>query len=145
MTGIWFWSPKISGGLVSSEDARIAILAVLTGATLLGVADVVAGFYDADDFLIVESGSDVVDPLLTAAAAGGFVIAAGMVYALGGFLLSFRASNRSAGDNPWDGQSLEWATSSPPPPDNFAQPPARVTSEAPLLDLAEAHMDGEDT
>ncbi len=28
-----------------------------------------------------------------------------------------------AGDNPWDGSTLEWATSSPPPPYNFATVP----------------------
>ena len=27
-----------------------------------------------------------------------------------------------AGDNPWDGQTLEWATSSPPRPENFDEP-----------------------
>jgi hypothetical protein len=31
---------------------------------------------------------------------------------------------RTAGDDPWDGDSLEWATSSPPPPHNFAELPA---------------------
>jgi len=145
LTGVWFWSPKISGGLVSSEDARISLLTLLTGATLLGVADVVAGFYEAPDFLITDSGSDVIDPLLTASAAGGFIIAAGMIYALGGFLVSLRSANSTAGDNPWDGQSLEWATTSPPPQGNFAEPPARVVSEAPLLDLAEVDTDGGET
>jgi cytochrome c oxidase subunit 1 len=41
-----------------------------------------------------------------------------------------------AGADPWDGHSLEWATLSPPPRDNFATVPA-VTSYAPLLDLRE--------
>ena len=41
-----------------------------------------------------------------------------------------------AGDDPWDGQTLEWATSSPPPRHNFdALPPMR--SFAPLLDARE--------
>jgi hypothetical protein len=41
-----------------------------------------------------------------------------------------------AGADPWDGQTLEWATSSPPPRHNFdALPPIR--SFAPLLDLRE--------
>ncbi len=144
LTGVWFWSPKISGKLVASEHGRIAILALLTGATLLGAADVVAGFYDAPDLLLFETGSDVVDPLLTASVAGGFIIAGGMVYALGGFLASFRSSNPAAGADPWDGHSLEWNTSSPPPVANFTEPPARVVSEAPLLDSAEADNDGED-
>ena len=44
-----------------------------------------------------------------------------------------------AGPNPWGAYTLEWATSSPPPPFNFnlAYPVPRVRSYAPLLDLRE--------
>ena len=43
-----------------------------------------------------------------------------------------------AGDDPWDGNTLEWATSSPPPPHNFdVLPPIR--SERPLFDLTHGH------
>jgi cytochrome c oxidase subunit 1 len=36
-----------------------------------------------------------------------------------------------AGDNPWDAGTLEWATASPPPPQNFDRIPL-VTSREPL-------------
>jgi len=40
-----------------------------------------------------------------------------------------------AGDNPWEAWTLEWATSSPPPPHNFdALPP--IKSRRPLWDVA---------
>jgi len=39
-----------------------------------------------------------------------------------------------AGNDPWDAWTLEWATSSPPPPYNFAVEPA-VQSRRPLWDL----------
>src|SRR5437870_7886630 len=40
-----------------------------------------------------------------------------------------------AGDNPWDAWTLEWATTSPPPPENFhTLPPIR--SRRPLWDIA---------
>ena len=44
-----------------------------------------------------------------------------------------------APDDPWHGHTLEWRTSSPPPPYNFdlAHPVPRVRSYAPLLDLRE--------
>jgi cytochrome c oxidase subunit I len=50
------------------------------------------------------------------------------------FLVNIVVSNRSgdvAGDNPWDAGTLEWATSSPPPPYNFTRMPF-VTSHEPL-------------
>jgi cytochrome c oxidase subunit 1/cytochrome c oxidase subunit I+III len=40
-----------------------------------------------------------------------------------------------AGDNPWDGWTLEWATTSPPPHDNFAEVP-QIHGRRPLWDLA---------
>ena len=42
-----------------------------------------------------------------------------------------------AGDDPWAGHTLEWATTSPPPRFNFATLPP-IRSHAPLLDLREA-------
>lgn len=42
-----------------------------------------------------------------------------------------------AGDNPWGGSSLEWATASPPPPYNFARIPV-VTHREPLWAEPEA-------
>jgi cytochrome c oxidase subunit 1 len=50
---------------------------------------------------------------------------------------------QAAGPDPWRGQTLEWATSSPPPVHNFDGPLPPVTSYAPLLDLREAEQDRE--
>jgi cytochrome c oxidase subunit 1 len=41
-----------------------------------------------------------------------------------------------AGANPWEGQTLEWATSSPPPAENFEGPLPPIRSERPVWDLA---------
>ncbi|RVK24618.1 cytochrome c oxidase subunit I [Sinorhizobium meliloti] len=50
------------------------------------------------------------------------------------FIYNVAVSARSgdaAGDNPWDASTLEWATTSPPPPHNFDRIPF-VTSREPL-------------
>ena len=39
-----------------------------------------------------------------------------------------------AGRNPWDGQTLEWATASPPVPENYDQPLPPIRSERPVWD-----------
>jgi cytochrome c oxidase subunit 1 len=62
------------------------------------------------------------------------------------FLLNVAVSLRRrelAGPDPWEGQTLEWATSSPPPMHNFDGPLPPITSYAPLLDLREAELDRE--
>ena len=43
-------------------------------------------------------------------------------------------SGEVAGDDPWDANTLEWATTSPPPPYNFDELP-EIHSERPLFDL----------
>ena len=41
-----------------------------------------------------------------------------------------------AGDNPWDAWTLEWATTSPPPVDNFDDGVPPIHGRRPLWDLA---------
>jgi cytochrome c oxidase subunit 1 len=48
-----------------------------------------------------------------------------------------------AGDDPWQGHTLEWWTSSPPPPHNFDRPLPPIRSYAPLKDLQEQIEDAE--
>ena len=70
--------------------------------------------------------------LNVAATVGGFLIAASMIPFLTNIFLSLR-SGEPAGDDPWEANTLEWATSSPPPPYNFDRLP-EIRSERPLFD-----------
>ena len=47
-------------------------------------------------------------------------------------------SEADAGDDPYDGQTIEWATTSPAPTSNFVDVPT-ITSAEPLLDLKTAN------
>jgi cytochrome c oxidase subunit 1/cytochrome c oxidase subunit I+III len=61
---------------------------------------------------------------------GAFVLATGVLLLVVNVLVSLR-KGAIAGDNPWDGPTLEWLTSSPPPSFNFAVIPM-VASRHPL-------------
>ncbi len=66
--------------------------------------------------------------------AGAFIQLAGILVFLWNVVVSLRRG-APAGDNPWDAWTLEWATTSPPPPHNFDQLPP-IRSRRPLWDLA---------
>jgi cytochrome c oxidase subunit 1/cytochrome c oxidase subunit I+III len=63
---------------------------------------------------------------------GAFLLALGILLFLINVAVSLRRG-RPAGNNPWDAPTLEWATTSPPPPYNFTTIPI-VRSEVPLWD-----------
>jgi cytochrome c oxidase subunit 1 len=65
---------------------------------------------------------------------GSGVIALGILTFLVNVFVSLR-TRVPAGPDPWQGHTLEWATSSPPPPLNFTEPLPPIRSYAPLLDL----------
>lgn len=141
LAGTWFWAPKIVGGLMPSGLGRSAVLLFVGGALLTGIPQVVAGFFDAPDRLVADSGDSVVDAMSLVSAIGSSVLAVAALVAVLAHGARLRGIATAPGDNPWDGHTLEWATTSPPPVGNFAEPPAKVVSEAPLLDLADEEGD----
>jgi heme/copper-type cytochrome/quinol oxidase subunit 1 len=71
---------------------------------------------------------------------GAFILLVAMLVFAWNIIISLR-NGRPAGNNPWDAWTLEWATTSPPPPHNFDRLPD-VRSARPLWDLA--HPDDPD-
>ncbi len=70
------------------------------------------------------------EPANILATVGAAILATGVLFFIINFFVSLR-SGKPAGNNPWEAGSLEWATTSPPPPYNFPVIPT-VTSSEPL-------------
>jgi cytochrome c oxidase subunit 1 len=64
---------------------------------------------------------------------GAFILAVGILLTLINVIHSIRHGKR-AGNDPWQGNTLEWFTTSPPPPNNFDVVP-RVRSVEPMKDI----------
>ncbi|MGI8984173.1 MAG: cbb3-type cytochrome c oxidase subunit I [Acidimicrobiales bacterium] len=130
-----FWGPKIWGRHLSDALGKLEILAVVggtlltvAGMLLLGVQDMAthtATFDSGDDWGL---GNMVVS-------AGAAIVGIGLVVLVFDLVSSVLARRgRAAGADPWGGQTLEWTTTSPPPPHNFDALP-EIRSASPLLDL----------
>jgi heme/copper-type cytochrome/quinol oxidase subunit 1 len=133
-----FWGPKLWGRRLSDALGKLEVLAVVggflltvLGMLLLGVQDMLVhtSTFDANDEW--EVGNLIVS-------AGAAIVGVGLLLLVLDLLGSVVARRGpAAGADPWDAQTLEWATPSPPPIHNFDALP-EIRSDAPLLDLRSA-------
>src|SRR5262245_11121502 len=139
LAGLSFWAPKLYGKLLPDGLMRLAATLLFLGALVAGVTLAMAGSLDQNRFVtggissVPTKDVDTVETLDRVAAAGLAVATAGGLLALGALLARKRTGPGGPGDDPWDGHTLEWTTTSPPPVGNFAVLP-EITSEAPLYD-----------
>src|SRR5918998_666225 len=141
LAGVAFWAPKLYGKLLPDGLTRLGGTIVFLGALVAAVPQAIAGTLSQSRF--VAGGVSEVDPgdldtveLLDLVSAVGLavVVLGGVVVALS---LAGRRSGEGPGDDPWDGHTLEWTTSSPPAIGHFATLP-EITSEAPVYDARHA-------
>ncbi len=133
--GIYYWFPKITGRMLNETLGRWNFWLLFIGFNVaffpmhqLGLAGMPRRVYTYSEGL----GWDGLNLLSTS---GSLLIAISFVLLLVNMVRSYR-SGELAGANPWNAPSLEWATSSPPAPYNFAHIPL-VTSGHPLWNKRE--------
>lgn len=131
LAGLAYWGAKISGHKLSDGPGKLAVPLVFVGALLYGVPLVVVGFSQKAESL---GSAGTLDTLSFVSVAGAGAALAGLLLMGIGLLGSLAAGAADA--DPWgSGQTLEWATDSPPARGNFGEL-AEVSSGEPLLDLA---------
>jgi heme/copper-type cytochrome/quinol oxidase subunit 1 len=128
-----YWTPKLTGRVIADKPALgLAVLGFL-GAALAGLPYYIAGFADqpAASGVYDYSGPAELWNVLVAVGHGLMgVVLLGFI----GLAAKTVRSGQDAGDDPWEGQTLEWTTPSPAPVDNFLEVPT-VMSPEPLVDL----------
>lgn len=128
--GIIYWFPKFTGRLMNERLGKWTFWVMFIGFNvgffpmhILGLAGMPRRIYTYDQGLGW-------GPLNLVVTFGSYLFAIGVLMFLVNVYWSLKRGQR-AGDNPWDAASLEWSTSSPPPPYNFAVIPT-VASRYPL-------------
>ena len=132
--GITFWAPKLIGRRLQERGACGVAVLLLAGTVLWSFPDLVSGLLgqSGDVPSPVADNRSAIEALNTASLVGGVLLALAALGFIGLVIRAIRDDDRP-GDDPWQGHTLEWATSSPPPAGNFASLP-EVASEAPLYD-----------
>jgi cytochrome c oxidase subunit 1 len=138
--GIYFWFPKMTGRMLDEKLAKIHFWLTLIGfhATFLvqhwlgaqGMPRRYADYLPSDNFTLLNTISTI----------GAFVLGASTIPFIWNVFKSYRYGRIVTVDDPWGfGNSLEWATSCPPPRHNFTELP-RIRSERPAFELHYPHM-----
>jgi len=132
--GIYFWFPKMTGRLLDERLGRTHFWTMFVGfhTTFLahhwlgneGMPRRYADYLPTDGFTTLNMISTI----------GSFVLGTSTLFFMWNVWASYRLGARVTVDDPWGfGNSLEWATSCPPPLRNFDRIP-RIRSERPAFD-----------
>ncbi len=130
--GIYYWFPKMTGRMLNETLGKIQFVIMFIGFNLTFFPMHQLGLAGMPRRIADYASNAGWSQLNMVATIGGFVIAASMIPFLWNVLVSLR-SGKPAGDDPWEANTLEWATSSPPPPYNFDHLP-EIRSERPVFD-----------
>jgi heme/copper-type cytochrome/quinol oxidase subunit 1 len=136
IAGLYYWLPKMSGRMPDERLGRWAFALVFTGMNLTFFPMHISGLLGMPRRIYTYPaglGWDVWNMLSTV---GVFVLATGLLLVLIGLLYAIRRGP-PAPDDPWGGDTLEWAASSPPKPYNFPVIP-RVHTLHPMWDARTA-------
>jgi cytochrome c oxidase subunit I len=130
---LYYWFPKATGRMLSERLGRWHFWLLVTGFNLTFVTLHFAGILGMPRRIYTYPADRGWDLLNFVATLGVPLQAAAVLLFLINVIISLR-QGKPAGDDPWDAWTLEWTTTSPPPPYNFDTLP-EVRSRRPLWDL----------
>jgi cytochrome c oxidase subunit I+III len=132
IAALHFWLPKISGRMLDEGLATVSFWLVFVGFNLTFFPMHILGLLGMPRRVYTYLAGMSWDGYNLAATIGAALLAVGLALVLANIVRSVR-HGRPAGADPWNGDGLEWTTSSPAPAYNFATIPV-VRSVSPNWD-----------
>jgi cytochrome c oxidase subunit 1/cytochrome c oxidase subunit I+III len=132
--GVYYWFPKITGRMLDERWGKVNFWLTFIGFNLTFMIQHVLGMLGMPRRVFTYPALPGWEAMNMISTIGAFVLAFAVLTLMINIAISLR-SGKIAGDNPWDAWTLEWATTSPPPPENFTRVPP-IRGRRPLWDLA---------
>jgi cytochrome c oxidase subunit I len=132
--GVYYWFPKITGRMLDERWGKVNFWLTFIGFNLTFMIQHVLGMLGMPRRVFTYPALPGWEAMNMISTIGAFVLAFAVLTLMINIAVSLR-SGKTAGDNPWDAWTLEWATTSPPPPENFTRVPP-IRGRRPLWDLA---------
>ncbi len=132
LSGFYYWYPKMFGRMMHEGLGKWHFWLLFIGFWVMTIPQYTVGMLGMPRRVATypsDLGWQFWNDL---ASVGAFIIGASFLFFLANLWISWRHPV-PCGDNPWDGQTLEWFTTSPPPHHNFHHLPP-IRSERPTWD-----------
>ncbi len=132
MAGLFYWAPKMTGFMLNEPLGQVQFWMLFIGSQLTFLPQYQLGILGMPRRVASYPSNLWWQSLNIVSTVGAFLIALSFIVFVVNLFVSWR-SPVPAGANPWDANSLEWWTSSPPPAHNFHSLPS-IRSERPVWD-----------
>ncbi|MFN8132665.1 MAG: cytochrome c oxidase subunit I [Solirubrobacteraceae bacterium] len=131
--GLYYWFPKMTGRMLSERQGKISFWLMFIGFNVAFLVQHSLGLSGMPRRIYEYAASNDWGTYNMISTVGSFILALGIGLTVWNVIRSL-AKGPKAPPDPWHGNTLEWFTTSPPPPHNFDTIP-RVRSVEPMKDF----------
>jgi cytochrome c oxidase subunit I+III len=137
--GMYYWFPKLTGRMYYERIGQASFWLSFVGTWVTFFPMHIVGIEGMPRRIYTYVASTGWGTLNALESIGAYVLACGLLLVILNLAVSL-FTGRRVGADPWEGDTLEWATCSPPPPYNYAVIPT-VTSAYPMWDERDRQRD----